>query len=99
MSEFLSLKGFVIALTAQALVMGVYVASFLLCLRWLVLSDKGRTLRKGINWSLLIITIVLFALSATAFVIFFSSILPFLSKGRSIANLYTTFVGVCDLTI
>ncbi|KAF8338659.1 hypothetical protein F5887DRAFT_1077593 [Amanita rubescens] len=88
-----SVKGFMIALTVEALIMGAYVASFLLCLRWLVFSDKGGTLRKGINWPLLTIAIVLFALTATAFIIFLSSTVSFISKGRSINNLYTTFIG------
>jgi hypothetical protein len=92
-------KGFMIALTMQALVMGAYVASFLLCLRWLVFSDKGGTLRKGINWPLLIITIVLFALSSTVFIIVLSSTVFYISKGRSINNLNTTFVGVSGSTI
>ncbi|KAF8341141.1 hypothetical protein F5887DRAFT_976910 [Amanita rubescens] len=65
-------KVFLIALTTQALVTGVYLASFLLCLRWFVFSDDGEKIRKGITWHLLIITIVLFALSLGEFGIFFA---------------------------
>ena len=56
-----------IAAVMQSLLMGVYLASFLLCLRWLLFSDGGRTLRKRIDWTLLSIAIALFALSATSF--------------------------------
>src|SRR6266576_1949986 len=94
-----SVQGFIIAVTALSVVMGVYIASFLLCLRWLVFADKGGTLRKGINWILLIITIVIFDLSATAYLIFLSSTVSKISKGRSIDNLNTTFVGLRHSTI
>jgi len=53
----------------QALVTGAYFASFLLCLRWLIFSDDGENLRKGISWPFLMITLVLFAFAVTAFAI------------------------------
>ena len=53
----------------QALVTGVYFVSFLLCLRWLVFSDNGESLRRRISWPFLIITIILFAFSLTGFII------------------------------
>ena len=59
-----------IAAVMQSLLMGVYLASFFLCLRWLLFSDDGRTLRKRIDWALLSIAIALFALSATSFSLF-----------------------------
>ncbi|KAF8342378.1 hypothetical protein F5887DRAFT_1076177 [Amanita rubescens] len=56
---------YLIAITTQALVTGAYFASFLVCLRWLIFSDDGRTTRKRIHWPLLIIAIILFAFSVT----------------------------------
>jgi hypothetical protein len=53
----------IIAVTLQSLLTGAYFASFLMCLRWLVFSDDGGTLRKGINWPLLSIAIILFTFS------------------------------------
>jgi hypothetical protein len=65
--EMLSnLQAFIIATTLQALLTGVYFALFLLCLRWLIFSDDGGTLRKDVHRSFLIITVILFAFSVTA---------------------------------
>jgi hypothetical protein len=88
-------KIFLIALTTQALVTGTYFASFLLCLRWFVFSDDGGTIRKGIKWHLLIITIILFAFSLGEFGIFLH-LTVLISNGCSIGELYMTFIGVCD---
>lgn len=43
----------------------LYLASLLLCLRWLIFSDNSRTVREHIDWPLLTITIILFALYVT----------------------------------
>jgi hypothetical protein len=91
-------KVFLIALTTQALVTGVYLASFLLSLRWFVFSDDGGKIRKGIKWYLLIITIILFALFLGEFGIFLH-LTVLIAEGRGIGNLYMTFVGVRDSTI
>ena len=60
------IEAFIIGTTLQALLVGVYFASFLLCLRWLIFSDDGGTLRKTIHWPFLIITVLLFAFSVTS---------------------------------
>ncbi|KAF8330670.1 hypothetical protein F5887DRAFT_78613 [Amanita rubescens] len=57
----------IIGMTFEALLTGVYFASFLLCLRWLIFSDDGGTLRKPIHWPFFVITIILFAFSMTNF--------------------------------
>jgi len=59
------IKAFTIATTLQALLTGVYFTSFLVCLRWLIFSDNGGTLRKPIHLPFLIITTILFAFSVT----------------------------------
>ncbi|KAF8330665.1 hypothetical protein F5887DRAFT_78468 [Amanita rubescens] len=66
---------YIVAITTQALVTGTYFATFLLCLRWLVFSDDGGTLRKRINWPFLIITVILFAFAVTDFSISLRSLL------------------------
>ncbi len=66
---------YIVAITTQALVTGTYFATFLLCLRWLVFSDDGGSLRKRINWPFLIITVVLFAFTMTEFSISLQSTL------------------------
>ena len=49
----------------QTLLYGIYVTTLAHCLRWLLLDDGGWKLRKKINWSMLIISILLFLLSTT----------------------------------
>ncbi len=58
-------EAIIIAVTLQALLMGAYFASFLLCLRWLIFSDDGGALRKPIHRPFLSITLILFAFSVT----------------------------------
>ena len=55
----------IVATTVQAFLTGVYFATFLLCLRWLIFSDDGGALRKAIRWPFAIITVILFAFSVT----------------------------------
>jgi hypothetical protein len=60
----------IIAMTTQALVTGVYFASFLLCIRWIAFPDDGGMQRKNIGRPtsiMFIISILLFALSVTDF--------------------------------
>ncbi|KAF8343635.1 hypothetical protein F5887DRAFT_1075734 [Amanita rubescens] len=59
------IEALIIGITLQALLTGVYFASFLLCLRWLIFSDDGGTLRKPIHRPFLTITLILFAFSVT----------------------------------
>jgi hypothetical protein len=61
----LTLEVATIGTTLEALLVGVHFTSFLLCLRWLIFSDDGETMRKPIQWPFLIITIILFAFSVT----------------------------------
>ncbi len=90
-------KGYIIAATVQALVTGAYFVSFLLCLRWLVFSDNGGTLRKRIDWPYLIIAIILFVFSLTDLIISLQAAL-FSAEGRS-AKVYTNVITVRNLTI
>ncbi|KAF8712011.1 hypothetical protein AX14_013161 [Amanita brunnescens Koide BX004] len=85
------LEGYIIAMTTQAFLLGVYLASFLLCLRWLTFSDDGGNLRKGINWPFLIIAIVIFAFSVTDSAIYLQSII-WVSEGRS-PTMYMTIIN------
>ncbi|KAF8341128.1 hypothetical protein F5887DRAFT_976843, partial [Amanita rubescens] len=61
-----AIEGDIIGITLQALLTGVYFASFLLCLRWLIFSDDGGTLRKPIHWPFFFITTILFAFSVAS---------------------------------
>ena len=49
----------------QALMYGIYLTTFAHCLRWLLIDDEGWKLRRGINWHMLITSILLFLLSTT----------------------------------
>ena len=74
----------IVAITVQAFVTGACFASFFLSLRWLIFSDDGQNLRKRIDWSFLIITIILFAFTLINFTISLQNI--FIQDGPS-ANL------------
>ena len=63
---FIPLQIPIIATTTQALATGIYFATFLLCVRWLVFSDDGGSLRKDLKRPTLImfiLSILLFAFS------------------------------------
>ncbi|KAF8330649.1 hypothetical protein F5887DRAFT_78146 [Amanita rubescens] len=81
----------IIAMASQALLTGVYFASFLLCLRWLIFSDDGEALRKPIHRPYLIITIFLFTCSVIGFSISLQATL-LVFEGRSGKSYYTTVV-------
>ena len=57
--------GTIVGITTQALATGAYFASFLVCLRWIIFSDDGEKLCKGISWPFLIITMILFVFYIT----------------------------------
>ncbi len=88
----------IIAMTTQALLTGVYFASFLLCLRWLIFSDDGETLRKPIHRPFLIITIFLFTCSVIGFSISLRATL-LVFEGRTGKLYYTTVIIVRNSTI
>ncbi len=52
-----------ISIIVQAVLSGVYFATFFLCLRWQIYSDDGLAMRKNIKWCMVAITIVIFAFS------------------------------------
>jgi len=54
-----------ITLFTQAVLYGVYVATLIHCLRWLIYTDEGWKLRDRINGFMLITTILIFSLSTT----------------------------------
>ena len=56
-----------IRLFTKAFLLGAYLVSFFVCLRWLVFSDDGCSLRKDTNRPMLIVTIIFFALSLVDF--------------------------------
>lgn len=56
-----------IRLFTKAFFWGIYLVSLFICLRWLVWSDDGMSLRKSFNRPMLAVTIILFAFSLTDF--------------------------------
>jgi hypothetical protein len=93
----------IIAMTLKALLTGVHLTSFLLCLRWLVFSDDGGTLRKAsgaIQLPFLIIAVILFAFSVTdlgvnlqaAFISFHNASIP----NTSILDINNDITLVCN---
>jgi|SRR6266576_3790209 len=56
-----------IRLFTKAFLWGIYLVSFFVCLRWLVLSDDSMSLRERFDRPMLAITIILFVFSLTDF--------------------------------
>jgi len=54
-----------VSVAILAIMNGIHFVTFLLCLRWQIYSDVDWKIRKGISWSMIVITILIFALSVT----------------------------------
>jgi hypothetical protein len=66
-------QAYTIAVTIQALLYGLYVATLAHCLRWLLFDDDGWSHRKDINWRMLIITVIIFLFSTASLFLAFTS--------------------------
>ena len=75
----------------QTLLYGTYVTTFAHCLRWLLLDDEGWKLRRRTNWSMLIISILLFLFSTADLALTLQLLVNYnnLHWGR----IYNLFVG------
>lgn len=51
------------AMFVVALFYGLYLSTLFHCLRWLIFTDEGWKIRKKISWTLLTVTVTLWALS------------------------------------
>ncbi|KAM6499792.1 hypothetical protein JOM56_005300 [Amanita muscaria] len=54
-------ESFVTSLLVQTSFYGLYMATFGVCLRWLLFADEGWRLRKPLDWPMLVATIIIFA--------------------------------------
>ncbi|SRR6266550_2035078 len=54
-----------VSVVILAIMNGIHLVTFLLCLRWQIYSDVDWKIRKDISWSMIIVTILVFALSVT----------------------------------
>ncbi|KAM6499773.1 hypothetical protein JOM56_005281 [Amanita muscaria] len=54
-------ESFVTALLVQTSFYGLYMATFGICLRWLLFADEGWRLRKTLDWPMLVATTLIFA--------------------------------------
>lgn len=73
-----------IALIIQAALTGLQFATFLLCLRFLIFSDRDWTPRKSINWYLLVVTVLLIAFSITILGLTLQSALFYVKNGNDL---------------
>jgi hypothetical protein len=51
-----------IPLFAQAILYGLYLATFFHCLRWVLFDDEGLNIRERIGWGMLSIVVLFFVL-------------------------------------
>ena len=86
-----SSQSFFISVVVQAILHGIYVATLLYCLRWLVYDEKW--CRRKINWPMLITSVVVFLLSTVDLGIRFWALL-----GPSMAENETALRDLDDVT-
>ena len=77
-----TLESLIIEVTTQALLYGLYVATLVHCLRWLLYDDKGWSHRNDVKWPMLITTLVIF--------LFYT--------GSLLLDLRSVFAGTAPLT-
>ena len=68
-------ESFVIELIVQALFYGLYVATLVHCLRWLLFDDEGWSHRKDINWPMLTTAVAIFLFTTASIGMVFQDIL------------------------
>ena len=74
-----------IPLFVEAILYGLYLATFIHCMRWLVFDDEGpANFREKISWQMLSITLLLFILTTAAIGVNFRlAVSPTLQPGNS----------------
>ena len=60
------LKSYVTALIVRSVVYGLYIASLVHCLRWLLFKDEEKKFRDDIDWRLVSISVFIFFFITTA---------------------------------
>jgi hypothetical protein len=58
-------KSLLILLIVQAILCGLFIATFTHCLRWLMFADEGWKYRKTMKWPMSIVTIIISTLALT----------------------------------
>ncbi|KIL56988.1 hypothetical protein M378DRAFT_16570 [Amanita muscaria Koide BX008] len=56
----------VIVTFVQAILYGFYIATLLLCIRWLLYDDEGWSLRKRVSWPMVVVATIIFLFSTTS---------------------------------
>ncbi|PFH46295.1 hypothetical protein AMATHDRAFT_7996 [Amanita thiersii Skay4041] len=89
----------IVALFVQALLYGLYIATFLHCLRWLIFKDEGWDLRKEVNWPKLFVTLIIFGLSTSQLALALRIMLiTLMNDGTSIKNISTAKYSLETIT-
>jgi hypothetical protein len=81
-------------LIVQAIFYGLYFATFVHGVRWLIFDDEGWSFRENINSSMLAVSIIIFLLS-TASLGITSSTLDAAAGSRELEAMHRTIIGVC----
>ena len=82
-----------IQLFIQAALYGLYVATLIHCLRWLVYTDDGWKQRDGVNKLMLITTILIFLVSTVN--LFLRLPFQFFMEGSNICSMAEEVIYVC----
>ena len=91
-----STEAAIIATSLQAILTGVHFTTFLLCLRWQIYSDDGWSIRKNIQWPMLIVTLLTMAFDLIDIGGMVKTVLVGLTGDN---YLPTSLIAVCNLTI
>ena len=76
----------------QTLLYIIYVTTLAHCLRWLLLDDEGWKLRRGIDWTMWIASILLFLLSTIDLALSFQSMIEVFDNNASFNVIDDTLV-------
>ncbi|PFH47649.1 hypothetical protein AMATHDRAFT_6566 [Amanita thiersii Skay4041] len=89
-------RSYIIVAFVQAVFSGLYVATFLQCIRWLAFSNQGWAIRDRISWLLLTMTCCIFALSIANLAIFCYIPLAYIRSDLSRAGLLRAVLGLLE---
>ncbi|KAM6492253.1 hypothetical protein JOM56_011977 [Amanita muscaria] len=89
----------IVTAIAEALLYGIYVATFIRCLRWLIFTDEGWKLREkipGPSLTMAFATIFFFLASTTNLITSLQYLLGFLGNDEKFENWYMREIGMAN---
>ena len=82
------------SLFAQPVLYGIYIATLISCLRWLLFEDEGWELRKKVKWPILTVTLLVWASMTADLAILLSMAIDMLFAQRQMHRDFTFFLSI-----